>query len=147
MDIGSGAHRDKYPARNMQNPDLEVLSTAVAEGRFREDLYHRYYRLNVVTIALPPLRDRRDDIPLRVQRFLGRRSQKPVSIRQDALNKILTHHWRGVRELENVIIRAVVLVCNKTGSDVQLRPATDLRILAQCDLQPSAVGPVAFRRA
>lgn len=82
------------------------LSAAVAEERFREDLY---YRLNVVAIALPPLRDRREDIPLLVQRFLGR-SQKPVSIRQDALDKILTHHWPGnVRELENVITRAVVL--------------------------------------
>ena len=82
------------------------LSAAVAEGRFREDLY---YRLNVVALALPPLRDRREDIPLLVQLFLGR-SQKPVSIRQDALDKILTHHWPGnVRELENVITRAVVL--------------------------------------
>lgn len=82
------------------------LSTAVAEGRFREDLY---YRLNVVVIALPPLRNRREDIPLLVQRFLGR-SEKPVSIRQDALDKILAHDWPGnVRELENVITRAVVL--------------------------------------
>lgn len=82
------------------------LSTAVAEGTFREDLY---YRLNVVAIALPPLRNRREDIPLLVQRFLGR-SEKPVSIRQDALDKILAHDWPGnVRELENVITRAVVL--------------------------------------
>ena len=82
------------------------LSRAVADGRFREDLY---YRLNVVAITLPPLRNRREDIPLLVQRFLGR-SEKPVSIRQDALDKILAHDWPGnVRELENVITRAVVL--------------------------------------
>ena len=82
------------------------LSAAVAEGRFREDLY---YRLNVVAIALPPLRSRREDIPLLVQRFLGR-SEKPVSIRQDALDRILAHDWPGnVRELENVITRAVVI--------------------------------------
>jgi len=82
------------------------LSSAVAEGRFREDLY---YRLSVVAIALPPLRSRREDIPLLVQRFLGR-SEKPVSIRQDAFDKILAHDWPGnVRELENVITRAVVL--------------------------------------
>lgn len=82
------------------------LSRAVADGRFREDLY---YRLNVVAITLPPLRDRLEDIPLLVQRFLGR-SEKPVSIRQDALDKILAHGWPGnVRELENVITRAVVL--------------------------------------
>lgn len=82
------------------------LSRAVADGRFREDLY---YRLNVVAITLPPLRARREDIPLLVQRFLGR-SEKPVSIRQDALDKILAHNWPGnVRELENVMTRAVVL--------------------------------------
>lgn len=82
------------------------LSAAVAAGRFREDLY---YRLNVVSLALPPLRSRREDIPLLVQRFLGR-SEKPVTIRQDALDKILAHDWPGnVRELENVITRAVVL--------------------------------------
>ena len=82
------------------------LNVAVAEGRFREDLF---YRLNVVAIGLPPLRDRRVDIPLLVQRFLGR-SEKPVSIRQDALDRIMQHHWPGnVRELENTITRAVVL--------------------------------------
>ncbi|MCS7023306.1 MAG: sigma-54 dependent transcriptional regulator [Bryobacteraceae bacterium] len=82
------------------------LAAAVAEGTFREDLY---YRLNVVNISLPPLRERLEDIPLLVQRFLGR-SERPVSIRQDALEKILRHHWPGnVRELENVIARAVVL--------------------------------------
>ncbi|MFN7937134.1 MAG: sigma-54 dependent transcriptional regulator [Bryobacteraceae bacterium] len=82
------------------------LNAAVAEGRFREDLF---YRLNVVAIALPPLRDRREDIPLLVQRFLGR-SEKPISIRQDALDRIMEYDWPGnVRELENVITRAVVL--------------------------------------
>lgn len=82
------------------------LVTAVAEGAFREDLY---YRLNVVAITLPPLRGRREDIPLLVQRFLSR-SERPASIRQDALDRILAHDWPGnVRELENVITRAVVL--------------------------------------
>jgi two-component system response regulator AtoC len=82
------------------------LSAAVAAGQFREDLY---YRLNVVSIALPLLRDRKEDIPLLVQRFLGR-SERPVSIRQDALDKILAHDWPGnVRELENVVARAIVL--------------------------------------
>lgn len=82
------------------------LNNAVAEGRFREDLF---YRLNVVTIGLPPLRSRREDIPLLLQRFLGR-SEKAVSIRQDALDRIMRHDWPGnVRELENVVTRAVVL--------------------------------------
>ena len=75
-------------------------------GRFREDLH---YRLNVVLISLPPLRDRPEDIPLLVQRFLSR-SEKPVTIRQDALDRILSYDWPGdVRELENVITRAIVL--------------------------------------
>jgi two-component system response regulator AtoC len=82
------------------------LAPAVASGKFREDLY---YRLNVLTIALPALRDRREDIPFLVQRFLGR-SERPVTVRQDALDRIMAHNWPGnVRELENVITRAIVL--------------------------------------
>jgi DNA-binding NtrC family response regulator len=83
--------------------DLDAL---VAAGRFREDLY---YRLNVVSISLPPLRQRKQDIPLLVQRFLSR-SQRPITIEPDALDKIMAHDWPGnVRELENVIARAIVL--------------------------------------
>jgi two-component system, NtrC family, response regulator AtoC len=82
------------------------LSQPAAAGRFREDLY---YRLNVVTIALPALRERRGDIPLLVQRFISR-SERPVTIREDALERIMTHDWPGnVRELENVMTRAIVL--------------------------------------
>ncbi len=82
------------------------LSAAVAQGQFREDLY---YRLNVVTIPLPPLRERKEDIPLLVQRFLSR-SDRAMQIREDALEVILEHDWPGnVRELENVITRAIVL--------------------------------------
>jgi len=82
------------------------LTAMVAAGKFREDLY---YRLNVLTISLPPLRERREDIPFLVQRFLAR-SERPITIRQDALERILSHDWPGnVRELENVITRAIVL--------------------------------------
>jgi DNA-binding NtrC family response regulator len=82
------------------------LDAAVVAERFREDLY---YRLNVVTIRVPPLRDRKEDIPLLVQRFLGR-SDRPITIRRDALEKIMAHDWPGnVRELENVVTRAMVL--------------------------------------
>ncbi len=82
------------------------LNQGVAAGHLREDLY---YRLNVVTISLPPLRERREDIPLLVQRFLSR-SERPVTIRQDALERIMAHDWPGnIRELENVITRAIVL--------------------------------------
>jgi DNA-binding NtrC family response regulator len=82
------------------------LGDAVANGQFREDLF---YRLNVVKISLPALRERREDIPLLVQRFLSR-SEKPVTIQQNALDRIIAHDWPGnVRELENVIARAIAI--------------------------------------
>jgi DNA-binding NtrC family response regulator len=82
------------------------LDEAVASGQFREDLF---YRLSVVKISLPPLRERREDIPLLVQRFLGR-SERPVTIQQDALDRIIGHSWPGnVRELENVVARAIAI--------------------------------------
>jgi DNA-binding NtrC family response regulator len=82
------------------------LEQAVARGEFREDLY---YRLNVVTIALPPLRERRQDIPALVHHFLQRSAQS-VSITPGALATLCEHYWPGnVRELENTIARALVL--------------------------------------
>jgi DNA-binding NtrC family response regulator len=82
------------------------LEQAVARGEFREDLY---YRLNVLSISLPPLRERRQDIPALVQHFLER-SGRSVSITPAALGILCEHHWPGnVRELENTIARALVL--------------------------------------
>jgi two-component system, NtrC family, response regulator AtoC len=90
------------------NRDLE---TAVASGQFREDLY---FRLNVVTINLPPLRDRREEIPILTQHFLGKYSvqyNKPLtSISGELSNQFLNYDWPGnVRQLENLIKRMVVL--------------------------------------
>jgi DNA-binding NtrC family response regulator len=87
------------------------LMRAVAEGRFREDLF---YRLNVITIEIPPLRDRRDDIPLLVQHFIEKYTRltgkEIAGIEPEALDTLQQHHWPGnVRELENCIERAVVL--------------------------------------
>jgi two-component system NtrC family response regulator len=81
---------------------------AVARGEFREDLY---YRLSVVPVVVPPLRERRDDIPLLVDHFLKKFSkEKRVGISQQALETLTRYDWPGnVRELENVIERAVVL--------------------------------------
>jgi DNA-binding NtrC family response regulator len=83
----------------------------VSKGNFREDLY---YRLNVVNIELPPLRDRKEDIPLLAEHFLTKfaeENKKDIKdLSPDAINDLLKYDWPGnVRELENVIERAVIL--------------------------------------
>ncbi|MGQ9629729.1 MAG: sigma-54-dependent transcriptional regulator [bacterium] len=90
------------------NADLAKL---VREGRFREDLY---YRLNVVPIYVPPLRERREDIPLLAQYFLdlycSQMGSKPKRLSDDAMEWMMQYHWGGnVRELKNMIERAVVM--------------------------------------
>jgi len=89
----------------------EDLSAAVAEGRFRQDLF---YRINVINIELPSLRDRISDIPLLAEHFLGmvrEDSGRPVrGFTEEALATLQRYHWPGnVRELQNVIERAVLL--------------------------------------
>jgi two-component system response regulator AtoC len=100
------------------------LEQAIEEGEFREDLY---YRLNVVTIQLPPLRERRQDIPALVQHFLNRGGKKG-SITPQALATLDEYHWPGnVRELENTIERALVLAREGivTKTEIQLRAPSD----------------------
>ena len=92
------------------------LRQAVRTGEFREDLY---YRLNVIAITSPPLRDRRDDVPLLVDHFLALYAKKnhrdPLVASREALDKLVGYDWPGnVRELENVIERAVVLAKGPT---------------------------------
>ncbi|MEN8149186.1 MAG: sigma-54 dependent transcriptional regulator [Planctomycetota bacterium] len=83
------------------------LDAAIAAGAFREDLY---YRIAVVTIEVPPLRARRDDIPLLANHFLGKLGGADVTIAADFLSALRGYRWPGnVRELENVIQRALVL--------------------------------------
>lgn len=88
------------------------LKGAIQQGRFREDLY---YRLNVISLTLPPLRRRGDDIPALVDHFIrlhgaGPPGRRPIKVSPDALNVIRAYHWPGnVRELENVLARATVL--------------------------------------
>jgi two-component system response regulator AtoC len=87
------------------------LAKGVEEGRFRQDLF---YRLNVITITLPPLRDRREDIPLLVDTFLeqlGAEMKRDVEgVSAEAMALLLAHSWPGnVRELRNVLERAVVV--------------------------------------
>jgi len=90
------------------NVDLQQM---VKEGRFREDLY---YRLHVITVELPPLRDRRQDVPLLAQHFLEQYGQEndkaDLELLPETLRLLEDCQWPGnVRELENVIERAVVL--------------------------------------
>jgi transcriptional regulator with PAS, ATPase and Fis domain len=84
------------------------LAKMVAEGSFREDLY---YRLHVIPIQLPPLRDRRDDIPVLVKHFLEKFAPgTPMQVSQDAMRALMAYAWPGnVRQLENAVERAVAL--------------------------------------
>jgi DNA-binding NtrC family response regulator len=89
----------------------EDLERAIGERRFREDLY---YRLNVVPVVLPPLRDRAEDIPLLVDHFVAASAKKlgrdPLRISPDTLEHLQRYAWPGnVRELENCVERLVVL--------------------------------------
>jgi DNA-binding NtrC family response regulator len=104
------------------NRDLAAEAHA---GRFREDLL---YRLTVVTIAVPPLRERREDIPLLATRILSnpRITRTPRTISPAALEMLLSYHWPGnIRELENVLARAAILCSGDTigPSDLSLAPA------------------------
>jgi len=103
------------------NVDLRQM---VREGRFREDLF---YRLNVISIELPPLRQRKEDIPLLVEYFLRKYAEendRPVRrISPEALRPLMAYSWPGnVRELENVIERAVVL---SSGDEINLELLPD----------------------
>ncbi|MCC7086999.1 MAG: sigma-54-dependent Fis family transcriptional regulator [Pirellulales bacterium] len=89
----------------------ENLSKAVAEGRFRQDLY---YRVNVINVELPPLRDRLSDIPLLAQHFLEEvceeSGRKVQAFSEDAMTALQRYRWPGnVRELQNIVERAVLL--------------------------------------
>jgi two-component system response regulator PilR (NtrC family) len=96
----------------------------IAEGRFREDLY---YRLSVIPIQVPPLRERRDDIPLLARHFLERfrkTMEKPIeAISPEAMTRLESYDWPGnVRELENTMERAVAL---ETGREISLKVLPD----------------------
>ena len=87
------------------------LTREIEAGNFREDLF---YRLNVIAINLPPLRDRHSDIPLLVEHFVNKhrygRGAAPARISQEAMARLMSHDWPGnVRELENTIERAVIM--------------------------------------
>jgi DNA-binding NtrC family response regulator len=102
------------------NGDLRRM---VADGQFREDLF---YRLNVIPVAVPPLRDRREDIPLLVQHFLEKfresapaAAQEAMTVSQEAMRRLMSFHWPGnVRQLENTVERAVAIGAGRSQIDV-----------------------------
>jgi DNA-binding NtrC family response regulator len=99
------------------------LRAALEEGTFREDLY---YRLNVVPLNIPPLRERKEDIPFLAEHFVHKLSaetgSKADAISDGAINKLKEFHWPGnVRELENVIERSLVLCSGKRLEDADIR--------------------------
>lgn len=103
------------------NRDLKQL---IADGNFREDFY---YRIHVFEIAMPPLRDRREDLPLLVEHFISEFSagrQTPVTgIARDAMQKMMSYSWPGnVRELRNAIEHAFVTVAGQTIKLLDLPP-------------------------
>jgi two-component system response regulator AtoC len=120
------------------------LAAVVQSGEFREDLY---YRLNVIRVDMPPLRERREDIPALVAHFLdvyrASPGAVPTKISQSAMEALLTADWPGnVRQLENTIQRAVVLSGGRviTPEDLELAPAVARDGLDVAGLVRDAVG-------
>jgi two-component system, NtrC family, response regulator AtoC len=95
------------------------LARMVADGQFREDLF---YRLNVIPVHLPPLRERKEDIPLLVQHFLAilhNGAPTALTVSQEAMRRLMSFSWPGnVRQLENAVERAVALSAGRTQIDV-----------------------------
>jgi len=121
---GGGTKNQKVDVRIVAatNKDLE---SEVAEGNFREDLF---YRLNVIRIDLPPLRRRREDIPVLIEHFFAKYSPDTnIAVAEDAMRTMLDYQWPGnIRELENVIERCTVL-SHGDGLDSSCLPPQMLR--------------------
>jgi two-component system response regulator AtoC len=116
------------------------LAQQVNQGEFREDLY---YRLNVVQLKVPPLRERKDDIPLLCHHFIKKYNKKfktnIIDISKETIGLILSHEWPGnVRELENVIQRGLVLASGET-IEVENLPHT-LRDISEKDISDTWLG-------
>jgi len=121
------------------NEDLRAL---IEQGRFREDLY---YRLNVISVVLPPLRERMEDVPVLVEHFLQRfnaENGKDVKrVTPEVLERFLSYPWPGnVRELENVVERGVVLARgDEIGTDLLSKDLTERVVLPEAQALPDGV--------
>jgi DNA-binding NtrC family response regulator len=120
------SHTIKVDVRVIAATNSE-LGRLVAAGQFREDLF---YRLNVIPVQLPPLRDRKDDVPLLVHHFLekfeaeraarpGAKPAERLTVSQEGMRRLMAYHWPGnVRQLENAIERAVVFTAGRSQIDI-----------------------------
>lgn len=144
--IQSGEFR-RVGGNQVLKADCRILSATnknlkdeVKEGRFREDLL---YRLNVITIELPSLRQRREDIPLLVQSFLTTRmkTRTPKTISAKAMEVLLAYDWPGnIRELENVIERAAILCQNNMIEPRDLSLPNSPLVLPPANGQDNKIG-------
>ena len=117
---------------------MRDLKAMVETGQFRQDLY---YRLSAVSLPVPPLRDRREDIVLLAKHFLGRRVAEgrpsPSRLSPHAIEALMSYHWPGnVRELEHIIERAATMA---TGDEVELKDILLPREAATCDIHSPAM--------
>jgi DNA-binding NtrC family response regulator len=131
-----GQQEQKVDVRVIAATNLPPLD-AVRDGKLREDLY---YRLNVFNIALPPLRDRKDDLPLLIDAFIrecNERNQRSIGgVSERTMTQLMAHNWPGnVRELRNVIERATIV------SKGPLIEPEDLPSLAGAGPAANAAGP------
>jgi len=120
--VGS-SHTRKVDVRVIATTNRDLRAESAA-GRFRQDLF---YRLAVIPLEVPPLRERRDDIPDLIEHFLARAARRlnhdPATLDSAAQDLLCDYHWPGnVRELENIVTRASVLSCGAPVTADQLRP-------------------------
>jgi transcriptional regulator with PAS, ATPase and Fis domain len=127
------------------------LEDAVMRGKFRQDLY---FRLNVIPISIPPLRERKEDIPLLAKHFLNKFNtafnKKIPGFTEKALDAFTKYHWPGnIRELENLIERIVVLSSGNEMMDLKDIPLEILMDSGQDiqELEPRKVGLIKIREA
>jgi len=104
------------------------LQEEIEQGRFREDLY---YRVNVIPFHVPPLRERRDDVPLLAEYFLRETAAEygvnPKRLTEEAISRLTVYHWPGnVRQLKNVCERLMIMVRSETIHESDLDPALDV---------------------
>jgi DNA-binding NtrC family response regulator len=151
------SHTIKVDVRVIAATNSE-LGRLVAAGQFREDLF---YRLNVIPVQLPPLRERKDDVPLLVQHFLEKfeaeRAKRPgakpperLTVSQEGMRRLMAYHWPGnVRQLENAIERAVAFTAGRSQIDigdlpVEVQQAEETALSSAVTLPEDGVDLAAF---